>query len=484
VEISNGKRHILWDTEGHRYIDFTSGGIFAAVLGANNSALKMAANAPPIQCAYGHRFRNKYADRLIGMLKDLTGYESVCLFSTGSEATEAFWRACRVFTGKAYVWGGLVDPDMIGEDKPDPPCDAMHGWTLGAMIMAGKTFNPVRLGGVEEIGKQMFGGDHTLTGCAIFEPYHAPSAQFHHENPTIARIRENMRTFKDDIHFCCDEVQGGLGRAGKLFAHEWYPDIRPEFVCLGKALGGGYPVSALLGPKDVLEDPLVVENANLHSTHSGHPIMAAVACKVLEILQRDDLINMSYVLGRELAEYLKDCGVRYHAGRGLLAGLEFQGPLEASKVVEACERRGLLVVETGRKWVKLGPPYIITEEDMEEGVNRLKDAIEEVLSETRGPCESEHKGKRCQLEKGHSGMHQHSLPGILAPQFRWENMEDGSTFFIKTDSEACGDPGEQPGPGGGVLPEDGVSAGEILEGEVAEGYPGHEDGGSGGAGSA
>lgn len=421
--ISRAKKWLMWDDEDRRYIDFTSGGIFAAILGANNLALKMAASETSLTCCYGHRFKNKYTERYKDMLKELTGYEAVALFSTGSEATEAFWRACRIYTGKAYVWGGLLDPDQVGQEKPNPPSDAMHGHTLGAQIMAGKIYNPCRLGGVEEIGKVMFAQDQALTGAAIWEPYHAPSAQFHREKPTMERIRANIKEFNGSIHFCCDEIQGGFGRTGKLFAHEWYPDIRPEFVTIGKACGGGYPLAALLGPKEVMEDPLVVENGYLHSTHSGHPVMAHVGIELLDILHRHNLIERSFELGRLLVEMLEGCGVRYHAGRGLLAGLEFQGPLEASKVVRACEQRGLLVVETGRKWVKLGPPYIISEEDLEEGTMRLKDAIEEVLNER------------------------------------------------DADSEACGDSGQEPGDEHRILPQSGIPDGEIHSGEVGQGAP-------------
>jgi hypothetical protein len=74
--------------------------------------------------------------------------------------------------------------------------------------------------------------------------------------------------------------------------------------------------------------------------------------------------------------------VRYHAGRGLLAGLEFSGPLEADKVVQKCRDKGLLTVSTGRKWVKLGPAFTITDEDLEKGCKILKEAIDEVKNET------------------------------------------------------------------------------------------------------
>lgn len=425
--ITKAKRSHLW-AGPEKFIDFTSGGIFAAVLGANNSELRKAANEADLTCCYSHRFENRQTERYKAMLREFTGYESVVLFTTGSEATEAFWRACRVYTGKPGVWGGLVDPDQVGQPIPNPLYDAMHGWTLGALIMAGRMRLP-NPGMYEALTDGLFGREHDLTGCGIFEPYHAPSAQFHADK-TQDKLRSLIETFPG-IPFCCDEVQGGFGRTGMLFAHQWYNDLKPAFVTIGKACGAGWPLSALLGPKEILEDRLVVENAHLHSTHSGHPVMANVGCRVIEIIQRDDLIDQALHLGADLERELEDCGVRFHAGRGLLAGLEFMDAAEASAVVRACERRGLLVVETGRKWVKLGPPYIITERELVKGVKILKKAIEEVLDE-------------------------------------------------RADTEAHGDSGQEPGEGDGVVQGTWVSAGEVQPGELAEGAGGGEDEDSGG----
>lgn len=356
------------------WIDFTSGGIFAAILGAD---WRPKFHCPMVSC-YGAHYRNRTTDQYIEMLKEFTGYESVALFSTGSEATEAFWRMMRVYSGKPGVWGGLINPDEVGTDHP--LADAMHGMTLGALIMAGKMSWP-ELGYFKELGADRFGLGHEATGCMIMEPYHAASAQFHRIDPTINRIKALHDKFPD-IPLCLDEVQGGFGRTGKLFGYEWYDGLKPDFVCVGKAMGGGLPLSALLGPRDIMESPVVIENAHLHSTHSGNPMMCAAGLEVIEAILEKHLIAESNRKGLFLADLLKDCGVRVHSGKGLLAGLEFEGPVEADKVVEACRAKNLLVVSTGRKWVKLGPPYTISDAELQAGVEVLKEVIAEVLNET------------------------------------------------------------------------------------------------------
>jgi acetylornithine/succinyldiaminopimelate/putrescine aminotransferase len=366
-----------WDD----WIDFTSGGIFQAPFGAQDEGVRRVLADQPMVACYGAHYDNPAALRLVAMLKEFTGYESVALFSTGSEATEAFWRVCRVYTGKPGIWGGLVNPDEVGNTDPSPLPDAMHGMTLGALVMAGKMRLPDP-GMFMQLGGDFEGRAYDSTGCAIFEPYHAPSAQFHVEQPTMDRIRSNMAMFPD-IHFCCDEIQGGMGRTGKLFAHQWYsPVVKSEFVTIGKMLGGGLPLSALLGPKEIMEDPLTLEHAHLHSTHSGHPVMCAVGCHVIERIQKEGLIDESYRKGLLMAEALKGIGVRVHAGRGLLAGLEMEGPLQASKVVLKCQKRGLLVVDTGRRWVKLGPALVIEDDELINGCMILKEVIKEVQSES------------------------------------------------------------------------------------------------------
>jgi acetylornithine/succinyldiaminopimelate/putrescine aminotransferase len=351
-------------------IDFTSSGIFAAILGPNPPAIRKAMNKVDVIASYAAHYPSKWTLRYIDMLKEFTGYESVALFSTGSEATEAYWRCMRVHTGKFPIWGGLVDPDNIGKDLDAAP-DAMHGWTMGAMIMAGK---------LNDVYGFRYGQPPEATCGMIMEPYHAPSAQFHRQDPTINRIMAIRKEFPD-ITLCCDEVQAGFGRTGQLFGWEWYgEDFKPEFVTIGKACGAGLPLSALLGPAEIMESEAVKEFANLHSTHSGHPIMCAAGCAVIEEIQKHDLISRSYNLGKALEYELDYIGVRHHAGRGLLAGLEFKDAEQAHLVAELCEQKGLLVVDTHRKWIKIGPALNITQDDLANGCRILKNAVEEVLN--------------------------------------------------------------------------------------------------------
>lgn len=363
--------------------DLTAGGIFCCMFGPSWHKMRIAIQRCNPYHTYSYRFGNYWHERYKEALKELTGFTSFIIYTSGSEAVEAFLRVAWVYTGKPNVWGGLIDPDEIGSDRPR--CDQFHGWTLGSRILAGRT-TWLEMGVYPEMGSGRFGQVPHTTACMAMEPYHAPSGQFHrNDDTTIGRI-VNLRKEFPDILFLIDEIQGGFGRCGKLFAHEYYTDeagnvrLKPDFVTIGKLAGAGFPLSVLCGPKEILESKEVIEHSYLHSTHSGNPITCSVGCLVIEEMLKQDMIGRSYRLGSRMHEWLAKLPVRVH-GKGLMAGIEMADTEEADKVVARCLKRRVLVVQTGRKWVKIGPCLSIKEEDLEKGIKILGEVVLEVVSE-------------------------------------------------------------------------------------------------------
>jgi ornithine--oxo-acid transaminase len=163
-----------------------------------------------------------------------------------------------------------------------------------------------------------------------------------------------------------DEIQSGLGRAGKLFASEW-EDVRPDVVVVGKALSGGmYPVSAVLASREVLG---VFHPGEHGSTFGGNPLACAVAREALRVLVDEGLIENSARLGayfREKLMAIKSPHVKEVRGRGLFIGVElWPAAGGARRFCEALAERGLLCKETHRHVIRFAPPLVITKEDLD-----------------------------------------------------------------------------------------------------------------------
>uniref|UniRef100_A0A6M3LB12 Putative aminotransferase n=1 Tax=viral metagenome TaxID=1070528 RepID=A0A6M3LB12_9ZZZZ len=368
------------DEKGKEYIDLTAGGVFAAMFGPASEVVKTAVARVDHFCSYAPHYGNYWRDRYYELLRDFTGFESAVAFCEGTVAVEAFWRAARAYTGRPGIWGGLCDPDNVGKGGIGSPSDQFHGWTLGAMVAAGKINYP-GLGIWTELGDGRFGTDPSRTSGMIMGPYHAPSGQFHRVDPTINRIKEQKRLYPD-ILFCVDEIQGGFGRTGKFWAHEHYDDLKPEFVAAGKLAFGGFPGAVLLGPQEVMESASVAEFGHLNSTHSGHPMVCSVGIAVIEEMIAQDLINESARKGEALHRALASFPVRTH-GKGLMAGLEFQSRGECKRAFDLFCKHGLLVIDTGRQWIKLGPALIIDDETLARGLSILREIVEEVVHERK-----------------------------------------------------------------------------------------------------
>ena len=180
-----------------------------------------------------------------------------------------------------------------------------------------------------------------------------------------------------------DEIFTGLGRTGRRFAFEW-EDTRPDLLCLGKALGGGMPISACLGPASIMDAWPPSSGEAVHtSTFLGHPLACAGALAFLALLESENLVERSDRVGREIRERLTDSlsadpGTEVCVrGRGLMIGIE--GP-DAGSGVEAAriaQERGLITLPAGPEGrvLELTPPAILTQDQVDYGVEVVIDAI-------------------------------------------------------------------------------------------------------------
>jgi ornithine--oxo-acid transaminase len=178
----------------------------------------------------------------------------------------------------------------------------------------------------------------------------------------------------NNVLFICDEIQSGLGRTGKLFAHQW-EGVTPDMIIVAKALSGGYyPISAVLARKEVLG---VFQPGDHGSTFGGNPLACAVARAALQVIIDEKLVERS----AELGEYfigklrtLKNPAIKEIRGRGLWIGVEMRGP--ARPYCERLKLEGLLCKETHEHVIRLAPPLVITREEIDWAFDRLKRVLE------------------------------------------------------------------------------------------------------------
>jgi 4-aminobutyrate aminotransferase-like enzyme len=182
-------------------------------------------------------------------------------------------------------------------------------------------------------------------------------------------------------------MQSGFARTGRKFGYEHY-GVKPDLLCCGKGISTGFPLSAVIGRRDIMDLPDI---GNMSSTHSANPVACAAGLATLDELERLDLINESERKGILLFQQLNEIKTKYSdrishvLGRGLVAAVHFKNPagsdpdkLFPSYVCERAMQKGLLLVHTGRESIKIGPPLTISDGALKEGIDVLEESIKEL----------------------------------------------------------------------------------------------------------
>lgn len=396
----------VYDIAGNRWIDFTST-IFVANVGHSNhrvtTAIKETLERPLYSCyAYANPVRANYLEKLISFAGE--PFEKAFLLSAGTEATEAALKLMRMHGRKA------------GKRRCGIICieNNWHGRTLGAQMMSSNLGQrawigyqdadihhipfpyPWKLEGQsgEEFLQQglnqlaVKGIDLTQDVCGfMLETFQGWGAVFYPNN--FVQAIENVCR-KNGILLAFDEMQAGFGRTGKKFGFQHY-EVTPDLICTGKGMGGGVPLSGVIGRAKIMDLP---ELGNMSSTHSANPLVCAAGLAVLEELESRDLVTESERKGKIFRDALESIQkqfpdrISWILGKGMIMAVLFKDPLTGksdgsftSRVAERCMQKGVLVVHTGRESIKLGPPLTITDEALLEGVVVLGESIAEVAAE-------------------------------------------------------------------------------------------------------
>ncbi len=188
---------------------------------------------------------------------------------------------------------------------------------------------------------------------------------------------------KNQMLLTFDEMQAGFARTGKLFGYQHY-DVEPDLICCGKGMGGGFPLSGVLGRAEIMDLPSV---GNMSSTHSANPVVCAAGIAVIDEIETRKLVSETERKGKILFERLNQIKekfpehISYVLGKGLIAAVIFREGTLPSRVSECAIQKGLLVVHTGRESIKIGPPLVITDEALIEGLDVLESSIAEQVAQ-------------------------------------------------------------------------------------------------------
>ncbi len=377
IELSHGQGSRVWDIHGKSYLD-ALGGIAVNTLGHNHAKLVPALQDQLTKIIHSSNYYFcPNAEKLAAMLVERSGLTNVFFCSTGLEANEAAIKLARKFG----VSKGIAAPEIVVYEK------AFHGRSLATMSATGNPkvrdgFGPllegfirVAVNDIESLKKATEGNKNV---CAVFfEAIQGEGGV----NPFHMDYLKDVRKLCDerDWLLMIDEVQCGMGRTGKWFAHQW-AGIKPDVMPLAKGLGSGVPIGAVVaGPKAAN----IFAPGNHGTTFGGNPLAMRAGVETIRIMEEDGLLANAATVGAHLHNALKRelkgvAGVKDIRGLGLMIGVELNKPCGA--LVGQCAEKGLLISVTADTVIRLVPPLILTLAEADEIVRILVPLVRNFLA--------------------------------------------------------------------------------------------------------
>jgi acetylornithine/N-succinyldiaminopimelate aminotransferase len=379
VSFEKGEGAYLFDTEGRRYLDFAAG-IAVNSLGHSHPHLVAALTEQGKRLWHVSNLYNIPDQvRLAERLCEMSFADAVFFCNSGTEAMEGSVKVARRYhavNGSPEKWRSITLENSF------------HGRTL-AMLSASK--NPKHLDG---FGDPADGFDvvpiHNMnalrdaitseTGAIVVEPIQGEGGLRPLEDAYLKELRSAADEFGLLLVF--DEVQTGFGRTGRLFAHEW-SGVSPDIMGCAKGIAGGFPCGAILATQAVAD----TMTAGTHgSTFGGNPLAMAVANATLDILTGDGFLEAVQESGAKLMAGLKELAVKYDTvlegvrGKGLMLGMIVKAPHTNAALGEAARARDLLTVVAGENVLRMLPPLVIGETEIEEALRAMDNACASLAS--------------------------------------------------------------------------------------------------------
>src|SRR5947207_6427645 len=355
-----GEGSFLWDDNGRRYLDFIQGWAVNCLGHSPPAVAEALAAQAQVLLTPSPAFYNGPGLELAKALVDHSCFDQVFFTNSGAEANEGAIKLARKF-GARHRNGAYEIITFEG---------GFHGRTLATMSASGKKafeplfepkvsgFRKARLNDLASVKRLI--SDQTVAG--MLEPTQAESGVWPATDQFLRQLRALTDTYGLLLIF--DEIQTGMGRTGKLFHYE-HAAIAPDIMTLGKGIGGGVPLAALLAT----EKASCFEHGDQGGTFNGNPLMCAAGLVVLEQISQDEFLKSVVDAGRFLESELQKLSARHGLGdvrgRGLLLALDLKLPIGASLVTQAFEA-GVLLNSPQPDALRFMPALNVTREEISE----------------------------------------------------------------------------------------------------------------------
>ena len=375
VVLDKGDGVYLYDMEGKKYLDFCAG-IAVFALGYNNREYNDALKAQIDKIIHtSNYYYNVPAVEAAVKMKKVSGMDRVFFTNSGAEAIEGALKAAMKY---AYLKDGRTDHEIIAMEH------SFHGRTFGALSVTGnphyrEAFEPMignirfaQLNDFDSVLSQV-----TDKTCAIImETVQGEGGIYPAQEEFLKKVRALCD--EKDILLILDEIQCGMGRTGYMYAWQRY-GVKPDIMTTAKALGCGVPVGAFLMTEKVGAHSLT--SGDHGTTYGGNPLVCAAVSKVLDLFEKDNIIDNVRQVGAYLEEKLAALVDNYdfieaHRGVGLMQGLVFSIPV--GDIISRALEKGLILINAGTNIIRFVPPLVITRENVDDMIVILRDCLDEV----------------------------------------------------------------------------------------------------------
>ncbi|MEX9953310.1 aspartate aminotransferase family protein [Providencia rettgeri] len=375
-----GEGSRVWDQQGKEYIDF-AGGIAVLALGHCHPSLVAAVREQSEKLWHvSNIFTNEQALKLAQKLTNATFADRAFFVNSGSEANEAAFKLARRYAITKY---SPYKTKIIAFKQ------AFHGRTLFTVSVGGQAkyadgFGPKPADIIHVPFNDLDAVKAVIdenTCAVVLEPVQGEGGV----TAATAKFLQVVRKLCDENNalLIFDEVQSGMGRTGKLFSYMHY-NIVPDILTTAKALGGGFPISAMITTEEVAK---TMEVGAHGTTYGGNPLACAVGNAAFDIINTEEVLNGVEKRRELFVAHLNKLNDKYHIfseirGMGLLIGAELDGKLldRSKDILQASAVEGLMMLNAGTNVLRFTPSLIISEEEINSGMAKLETAIGKLLN--------------------------------------------------------------------------------------------------------